>query len=1031
MTTHPDMYLEKEFQIQIADVLQKLGYLSLSPEECHREREGGYNVLLKDILRVKLLELNIFEYGGTKQRFKSANIERAIDELNVSIDDAGGLIKASEKIYDALLLGRDFPETVVDGRTLSFNLRYIDWTHIENNVFHFTREFIVSNAAGDGGAMPDFVLFINGIPLGVIECKSSILDEKLAVEQHIRNQGVEYIPQLFKFAQILLASNKNAILFATTGTPKKFWNIWKEEDTEWQKEKLAQCMIDRLPTEQDKALVSLFTPERLLRLTRYFILYDKNIKKIARYQQFFAVERIIKTVNTDDSMTRNRQSGIIWHTQGSGKSLTMVMLAKYLMEQIIGCKVIVVTDRTELDRQIAETFSHTRLKPARATSGKNLIDLITGGKADIVMAIINKFSKVENSKVIIEDRNVFVLVDESHRTNYGSLAAKMRLVFPNGCYIGFTGTPLMKNEKTATRFGGKYIHKYTIKDGVDDKAIVPLIYEGRFVEQNVDENNIDLWFEQITRRLSEKQIEDLKSRWSQLKRLTSTDARIRRIALDINMHFLTDFKNTGFKAMLACNFKRDAVRYLECFEQLGDLTAAVVISPPDMREGYEEVDEEPDNKVFTYWKKMMNRYIKTEKYEESIKDQFLDGDIDILIVCGKLLTGFDAPLTQVMYIDKELKEHGLLQAIARANRIYDGKDYGLIVDYRGLISKLDEAMEIYSGAGLENFDSGEIKGAVVDIISCVGKIREAYSNLLDIFGSVRNNKDTTAFEDILEDDKKRDNFYVLLCNFGKALAMTLNSEKVCAVLTKDEIEQYKHVFAFFSKVRRSVKIRYSDAIDNKEYEPQMQNLLDMHLAVVGIKQITNPVDILNHDEIEKELAELGSLRAKADAIRSTMTKSIKEHHDINPVFYDSFSKRIKEVLEEYKNRVISEAEYLNKMKSIVEDYRKGQTNITFPEKIKGNIHAQAFYGVISAVFAEAKEVRIDFDTIADITLAVTEIIEKNNSVDWQTNTDIHNRIAQDIDDLFYEYEQNGFKVDFDTIDKLTENVKTVALRRFR
>ena len=713
---NPNVYLEKEFQAQAADVLQKLGYTLLSPEECYGQRGGRYHVLLKDILRAKLREINMFEYGGTKYRFKPANIERAIDELNVGIDDAGGLIKASEKIYDALLLGRDLPETLADGRTLSFNLRYIDWDNIENNVFHVTREFSVSNAAGDGGAIPDLVLFVNGIPLGVIECKSPMLDESLAVEQHIRNHGAEYIPQLFKFAQILLASNKNAVRFATAGTPKRFWNIWKEEYTEWQNEKLAQCVVDRLPTEQDKVLVSLFSPERLLRLTRYFTLYDANVKKIARYQQFFAVEEIIRTVNENDPVSGNRRSGVIWHTQGSGKSLTMVMLAKYLLEQIRGCKVVIVTDRTELDRQIEQTFSHTRLKPARATSGKNLIDLINEGKSDIVTAIINKFSTVENSKVKIESRDVFVLVDESHRTNYGSLAAKMRLVFPNGCYIGFTGTPLMKNEKTAARFGGNYIHKYTIKDGVDDHAIVPLIYEGRFVEQRVDEVNIDLWFEQITRRLSENQIEDLKSRWSQLKRLTSTDARICRIALDINTHFINGLKNTDFKAMLACNYKRDAVRYLECFEQLGDLTAAVVISAPDMREGYEDIDEDPDDKVLAYWKKMMSRYGNTEVYEESIKNKFLDGDIDILIVCGKLLTGFDAPRTQVIYIDKELKEHGLLQAIARANRLYDGKDYGLIVDYRGLISKLDEAMEIYSGAGLENYDSGEIKGAVVDVI---------------------------------------------------------------------------------------------------------------------------------------------------------------------------------------------------------------------------------------------------------------------------------------------------------------------------
>ncbi|MCL2078209.1 MAG: type I restriction endonuclease subunit R [Oscillospiraceae bacterium] len=1027
---NPNSYLEKEFQAQATDVLQKLGYTVLSPEECYQQRGGRYHVLLGDILRAKLRELNMFEYGGTKYRFKPANIERAIDELNISIDDAGGLIKASEKIYDALLLGRDLPETVADGRSLSFNLRFIDWDNIENNAFHVTQEFSVSNAAGDGGAIPDLVLFVNGIPLGVIECKSPMLDENLAVAQHIRNHGAEYIPQLFKFAQILLASNKNAVRFATAGTPKKFWNIWREEYTDWQNEKLALCVVDRIPTEQDKSLVSLLSKERLLRLTRYFTLYDANVKKIARYQQFFAVEEIIKTVNSTDPVTGNRQSGVIWHTQGSGKSLTMVMLAKYLLEQIRGSKVVIVTDRTELDRQIEKTFSHTKLKPARATSGKNLIDLINEGKSDIVTTIINKFNTVENSKVKIESRDIFVLVDESHRTNYGSLAAKMRFVFPNGCYIGFTGTPLMKNEKTAARFGGNYIHKYTIKDGVDDNAIVPLIYEGRFVEQKVDEANIDLWFDQITRRLSEKQIEDLKSRWSQLRRLTSTDARIRRIALDINTHFLNSFKNTDFKAMLACNYKRDAVRYLECFEQLGDLTTAVVISPPDMREGYEDMDEDPDDKVLAYWKKMMNRYGNFEVYEEITKNRFLDGDIDILIVCGKLLTGFDAPRTQVIYIDKELKEHGLLQAIARANRLYGGKDYGLIVDYRGLIFKLDEAMEIYSGAGLENFDSGEIKGAVVDVISCVGKIRETYSSLLDIFDGLRNSKDTEALEVHLADDKIREDFYAALCEFGKALALALGSEKVYESLPKDEIQRYKQAFAFFSKVRRSVKIRYADSIDNTEYEPQMQNLLDTHLAVAGLKQITNPVDVLNQDELEKEIAQLGSARARADAISSTMTKSISEHFDENPAFYDSFSKRIKEVLEEYKDRVISEAEYLNKMKDILEDYRKGQTNIVFPEKIKGNVHAQAFYGVIgSALDGVVNEPGIEY--LTEISLATTEIIQQHNSVDWQTNTDIHKRIAQDIDDLFYEYEKKGLKVDFDTVDKIIENVKTVALRRFR
>jgi type I restriction enzyme R subunit len=1027
---NPNAYLEKEFQAQALGVLVKLGYTAITPEECYAQRGGRYNVLLKDILRKKLHKLNMFEYGGSAYRFKPANIERAIDELDANLAD--GLIKASEKVYDALLLGRDLPETLADGRSLSFNLRYIDWEHIENNTFHVTREYSVSNAAGDGGAIPDLVLFVNGIPFGVIECKAPTLPENLGVEQHIRNQGAEYIPQLFKFAQVLLASNKNACRYATTGTSKKYWNIWKEQNTDRLNEQISLCVVDRTPNEQDKTLISLFSPERLLRLTRYFILYDANVKKIARYQQFFAVEEIIKTVNASEPVTGNRQSGVIWHTQGSGKSITMVMLAKYLLEQVRGCKVVIVTDRTELDRQIEQTFSHTRLKPARATSGKNLIDLINEGKSDIVTAIINKFNTVESSKIKNDSRDIFVLVDESHRTNYGSLAAKMRIVFPNGCYIGFTGTPLMKNEKTAARFGNKYIHTYTIKDGVDDKAIVPLIYEGRFVEQNVDEENIDLWFNQITRRLSEKQVEDLKSRWSELRRIASTNARIRRIALDINTHFVDGYKASGFKAMLACNFKRDAARYLECFEQLKNLTAAVIISSPDLREGYEDIDESTDDKVLLFRKKMMSRYGNAETYEESIKNQFLDGDIDILIVCGKLLTGFDAPRTQVIYIDKELKEHGLLQAIARANRLYDGKDYGLIVDYRGLIAKLDEAMEVYSGAGLENFDGSEIKGAVVDVISCVGRVRETYSGLLDVFGDLRNSTYTEAIEVYLADDNIREKFYAALCEFGKALAMTLNSEMVFAALPKDEIEKFKQAFTFFSKVRRSVKIRCADAIDNTEYEPQMQNLLDTYLTVTGMKQITNPVDILDRDEMERELAELGSVRAKADAIRSTMTKSISEHHDENPAYYESFSKRIKDVPEDYKNRIITEAEYYQRMRTILEDYRKGATNIVYPEKVKGNVHAQAFYGVISAVLADVVDLSAELDTIADITLAITEIIERHNYVDWQNNTDIHNRIAQDIDDLFYDFEKNrGFKLDFATIDKITENVKTVALRRFR
>lgn len=1025
------LYLEKNISQQPAiDLLRSMGYTYISPEDCETQRGSRYHALLKDILRGQLRRLNRYAFAGAENEFSAANIERAMEDLDEPLTD--GLVRTSEKIYDALLLGKSYPETVGEGKTLSFNLKYIDWEHPENNLFHVTEEFAVDSRDKLHNARPDIVLFINGIPFAVIECKTPQINVEQAVEQNIRNQQKEYIPQLYKFAQIVMATNKNAVKYATTGTPKKFWNVWKEQDTAFLEEALAHYVTDRTPTEQDRNLISLFSKERVMELIRYFVLFDANVKKICRYQQYFAIKEIIKTIQQPDEKD-NRQSGVIWHTQGSGKSLTMVMLAKYILMELSDCnpKVVVVTDRKELDRQIAATFAHTRLNPARATSGRNLVELLGSGKADVVTTIINKFNTAEKMEHKNFSRDVFLLVDESHRSNYGLLATKMRAAFPNACYIGFTGTPLMKKEKNTMAKFGKLIHKYTIKDGVEDGAIVPLIYEGRFVEQNVDEANIDLWFKQTTKRLTEAQRDDLSRKWSNIRRLTSTDARIKRIALDINEHFIEGYKDTGFKAMLATNYKRDAIRYLECFEQFGDLNCAVVISPPDLRESVDDVDEGADDKVIAYWNKMMNRYGDPDAYEEAMKNQFCAGDIDILIVCSKLLTGFDAPICQVLYIDKELKEHVLLQAIARTNRLYEGKDYGLIVDYRGLIEKLDTAMDLYSGAGLENFDGGDLKGVVVDVMSSVAGLREAYTRLTELFADLKNPHDTEEVEVSLADNKKRENFYNLLCAFGKALNIVLNAEQAYSAVPRDELKQYQNVFIFFSKVRRSVKIRYCDAIDNREYEPLMQNLLDTHLSVAGLKQITSPIDILNKDDFERELEELGSLRAKADAITSKLTRSISEKYQENPAYYDSFSKRIKEALEQYKEKVISEAEYLAKMRTIMEDYHAGKSTVTYPESIKNNVHAQAFYGVLSAVFDEVQETEVSPDFAAEIAEEITKIVTNHSQVDWTNNKTIHDRISQDIDDLFYNYEkERGLKLSFDTIDKIIENVKTVALRRF-
>ena len=1026
-----DAYLEiNASQRPALALFEAMGYTYISPADCDRQRGSRYHVLLRDILRGQLRRLNRYVYAGAENEFSAANIERAMEDLDEPLTD--GLVRTSEKIYDALLLGKSYPETVGDGKMLSFNLKYIDWDNPQNNVFHVTEEFAVDSRDRQHNARPDIVLFINGIPFAVIECKAPHIPVEEAVGQMIRNQQAAYIPQLFKFAQLVVATNKNAVKYATVGTPKKFWSVWKEQDDEWLQTRLKALIPDRMPTEQDRNIVSLFSRERVFELIRYFILFDANVKKVCRYQQFFAVREIMKTIAESDEHG-NRQSGVIWHTQGSGKSLTMVMLAKYILMKLKDChpRVVIVTDRKELDAQIAATFAHTRLTPARATSGRHLVELVNSARADVITSIINKFNTVERQEVKNPSRDIFVLVDESHRSNYGLMATRMRSVFPNACYIGFTGTPLMKSEKNTMARFGRLIHKYTIRDGVEDGAIVPLIYEGRFVEQKVDEENIDLWFKQTTRRLTEAQREDLRRKWSSIRRLTSTDARIKRIALDISEHFIEGYKDTGFKAMLATNYKRDAIRYLECFEQFGDLNCAVVISPPDMREGVDDADEGADDLVVSFWSKMMRQYGDADRYEEAIKNRFCDGEIDILIVCSKLLTGFDAPLCQVLYIDKELKEHGLLQAIARTNRLHEGKDYGLIVDYRGLIEKLDTAMDMYSGAGLENFDGGDLKGVVVDVMSAIGNLRSAYTQLVELFAPVGSISDAEAVEVFLADDKMRQDFYTLLCAFGRALHLVLNAEQAYNALSKEERQKYQDTFIFFSKVRRSVKLQYCDAIDNAEYEPLMQNLLDTHLSVAGLKKITSPIDILNKDDFEKELEELGSLRSKADAIASRMTRSISEKRDENPAYYDSFSKRIRDALALYKEKVISEAEYLAKMRTIMEDYHAGRSTVSYPERIKNNVHAQAFFGVLTALFDEVEDERITPDFVAEVSEEITKIVASHSQVDWTNNKTIHDRISQDIDDLFYKYEkEHGLKLSFDLIDKIIDNVKTVALRRF-
>lgn len=1021
-------------QIPAIEVLKNLKYKYIEAKEAEALRGNLYNVLLKSILKAKLIEINSYTYKGKEYKFSEKNINQALNDIDELLTD--GLVKTNEKIFQTLLLGRSYTENLEDGTKRSFTLKYVDWDKVYNNDFYVVEEFSAESEDGRNTPRPDLVLFINGIPFGVIECKKSSISIDQGISQMLRNQSKDYIPQLFKFVQIVMATNKNESKYATCSTPKKFWSVWKEEDDKWLNKELDKVVEGRMVTNQDKNIVALFHPKRVVELIKYFILFDKDVKKICRYQQYFAIKEIIKTIEEKDELG-NRQSGVIWHTQGSGKSLTMVMVAKYILSELreLNPKVIVVTDRVDLDKQINRTFNHTRLKAIKAATGKHLIKLINDNEADIITTLVHKFDTASNKGARLESRDIFVLVDESHRSQYKELSNKMRNVFPNACYIGFTGTPLMKKQKsTVDKFGGKLIHKYTIADGVEDKAILPLLYEGKMVEQSVNRKAIDMQLDIITRNLNDEHKEQVMKKWSQFKRVASSDQRISLIAFDINEHFVNNYKSQDlpFTAMLATNTKKEAIKYLRAFEELGDLNVSVVVSTPDMREGHDEVDKKPDDVVIQFWNEMMTKYGDPVSYEDTLKDEFIHGEIDLLIVVDKLLTGFDAPRATVLYIDKEMKEHTLLQAIARVNRLYEGKDYGYIIDYRGLITKLDEAMSMYSGAGLENFDGKDLKSAIHDVIVIIGELRQYYTELVNFFSTIKNKKDVEEYEVFLADDKLREEFYNILSSFGRNLSIALESEKIYNSLGKEEIEKYKEAFKFYQKLRESVKLRYSDIIDNKEYEARMQKLIDNYIAAEGMMRITNPVDILDETAFEDEVKRMDNPRSKADTIRTRLGRSISEKWDENPAYYQKFSQRIEKVLEDYKNKRISEAEYLRNMEDIMNKYRDKKDDTTYPEPIKNNENAKAFYGVVSEIVKESgASYNTGQDELGNLALEIDNVIKDNSKVDWYDNIDVHNKIAQEIDDIVYDYTKKmGIEITFDDIDKIIEKVKNVALKRY-
>jgi type I restriction enzyme R subunit len=1067
MSELPSFLEELSSQIPALQLLTAMGYIYLTPAEALAARGGKPgSVILDGILEPWLASHNQVVYKDQNLPFASSAIRQAVQTL-ADAPLAAGLIPANQAVYELLTLGTSLKQTV-DGDSKSFSLHYIDWQHPERNVYHVTDEYAVEKPGSHETRRPDIVLFVNGIPLVVVECKRPDLDTgegskafEEAISQMLRNQRADEIPNLFLYSQLLLGISVNDAWYGTTCTPKRFWSIWNEPDDieaevgrlinrplsqadrqrlyGWRKyarqvrayfDDLAAAG-DRLPTPQDRTLYSLLRPERLLELIYQFIVYDGGAKKIARYQQYFAVkDTVARVAHLNQQGTRT--GGVIWHTTGSGKSLTMVMLAKALAlhPNIRNPRVVIVTDRVNLDAQIWGTFKACGKTVARASSGNDLAAMIRRGNVDIITTVINKFETADKVRVRDAGVNVFVLVDESHRSQYGGIHAKMRQVFKKACYIGFTGTPLLKKEKsTADKFGG-FIHKYTMRQAVEDGTVAPLLYEGRMAELAVDQASIDKWFERVTRGLSDEQKRDLKRKFSRAEQVSQAEQRIRQVAYDIGEHFVATWQGTGFKAQLATSSKAVALKYKRYLDDFAMVTSEVVISPPDTREGNEEVDAKIPE-LETFWKQMMARYGNEDNYNREIIEDFGREDgVEILIVVDKLLVGFDEPRNTVLYLDKPLKEHSLLQAISRVNRLFEGKDFGYIVDYRGVLGELNEAMDTYNA--LEGFDVEDVAGTFSDIGQEVARLPQLHSDLWDVFKSVPNQQDMEALQQFLAPEDVRQQFYDALTAYARCLKVALSTVAFYENTPEPRVATYKRDLQRFHALRLAVKQRYAETIDYRDYERKVRKLLDSHIQSSEVAVVVEQVNIFDAEAFEAELARLPTPAAQADTIAHRVKRTVTEYMERDPAFYERFSRLIDETIRAYREGRLSEAEYLRQTREILKTVQTGHDE-SIPHSLRRYRDAPAYYGQIRDPLSRYAVPGVTMDDLsAEVAIHLEEIIEAHKIRDWAGNLDVRNQIKLAMEDYLYSVKgRYGLALSGGDMDLILDGVLNVARHRDR
>jgi len=878
----------------VLDLLEKLGYKVYDIEEGVSDRptrETEYNILLEDNLRKALKRINPW--------ISENNITKAVNEIKPARISATNMMEANELIYKKLVKYISLPQDLGEGKK-NQTVKYIDFDNPENNEFIAMNQYRVK---GNEVIKPDIVTFINGIPIGVIECKNETTckePEEEAINQlrryqDIRDNEAEGAEKFFYTNQVVVAAWRDSASASTVGAPYREFKAWKDPYP-YNKEDIEQ-LLDSKPTLQDILLFSIFKKERILDLMQNFTVFEQKgnslVKMMARYQQYRAVikalERIDNTKRADD------RSGTVWHTQGSGKSLTMLFLALKLKrkENLDDPTILIVTDRIDLDEQINGTFKRCGFpNPVQAKGIDHLKELLTSEAGRTITTLIHKFQENDREEYpeLTRDTDIFVMADEAHRTQFKELAMNMRKALPNACYLGFTGTPIDKETRSTLRTFGDYIDTYTIEQSVEDGATLPIKYEGRLPELQVINEDIDDIFEAEFENYSDEEKKKMKEKYATERDIAEAKFRIETITRDIIKHYREKIK--PLKAQIATVSREAAAKYGNAMKRFNGPEFAVI---------YTSNNNDND---------LLKDYSTPPEKQNQFIERFKDtkSSLKFLIVCDKLLTGFDAPVEQVMYQDKPLKEHNLLQAIARVNRVFEEKNYGLVVDYYGVLSDLNKALAI--------FNDSDVRNAVTPISDEIPKLEANYRHVMRFFEGVdMNDLDECILN--FEDEKKRLRFKKAFKEFSKSMDIVLPDPKA---------EPYIKDLNKLGKIYRAVRNHYRDkSININGVGNKIKRLIDENIRASGIKRLNEPVSILDEDKFEEVLEETTNEKAKASEMEHAIKQEINVKLEENPVFYQSLKERLEEIIKKKEEGRLTIAEQIEKMGDIINNIRNVKT----------------------------------------------------------------------------------------------------------